>query len=169
MPRSKSLCRQAKVCIPQSLRRHTNESVYASFWKLVPTSESMYTLEPAPTYKGKCVCFVLKACADKRKYVYPRACADIQRKVCMLRSESLCRQAKVCIPQSLRRHTKESVYASFWKLVPTSESMYTPESAPTYKGKCVCFVLKACADKRKYVYPRACLRRHTKENVYASF
>ena len=96
----------------------------------MPTSESMYTPKPAPTYKVKCVCFVLKACADKRKYVYPRACADIQRKVCMLRSKSLCRQAKVCIPQSL--------------------------SAPTYKGKCVCFVLKACADKRKYVYPRAC-------------
>ena len=90
----------------------------------------MYTPEPAPTYKGKCVCFVLKACDDKRKYVYPRVCADIQRKVCMLRSKSLCRQAKVCIPQSL--------------------------PAPTYNGKCVCFVLKACADKRKYVYPRAC-------------
>ena len=102
--RSESLCRQAKVCIPQSL--------------------------PAPTYKGKCVCFVMKACADKRKYVYPRACADIQRKVCMLRSKSLCRQAKVCIPQSL--------------------------PAPTYKGKCVCLVLEACANKRKYVYPRAC-------------
>ena len=129
----------------------------------------MYTPEPAPTYKGKCVCFVLKACADKRKYVYLRACGDIQRKVCMLRSKSL------------RRHTKESVYTS--------------EPAATYKGKCVCLVLKACADRQKYVYPRACadiqrkvcmlrseslcrqakvcipqsLSRHTKESVYASF
>ena len=39
-PRSKSLCRQPKVCIPRSLRRQTN--------------------------KGKCVCLVLKACADEQ-------------------------------------------------------------------------------------------------------
>ena len=39
-PRSKSLCRKAKVCIPRSLRRQTN--------------------------KGKCVSLVLKACADEQ-------------------------------------------------------------------------------------------------------
>ena len=90
------------------------------------------------TNKRKCVCFALKACADKQKYVYPRAYAHKQRKLCMLRSKNPCRQAKVCIAWSLRWIRK------------------------THKGNCVCPVLKARADKRKYGYPRACADKQRK-------
>ena len=62
----------------------------------LPTSESVYSSEPAPTNK--------------------------QGKASMLRSKKPCRQAKECILRSLHRQTN--------------------------KGKCVCLVLKACADEQ---------------------
>ena len=64
-------------------------------------------------------------------------------KVCMHRSKNPCRQAKLCIPQSLRCQTNN--------------------------GKCACLVLKACADKRNCVYLRACADKQTRESVYALF
>ena len=131
--------------ITRSLRRQTKESVYASFYKN-PCRQVKVCIAWSlrwQTHKGNRVCLVLKACADKRKYVYPRAYAHKQKKVCMLRSKNPCRQAKVCIARSLR-----------WQ---------------THKGKCVCLVLKACAEKRKYVYTPQSLRRQTKESVHASF
>ena len=51
------------------------------------------------TNKGKCLCLVLKACADEE--------TGKVRKVCTPRSKSLCRKEKVCIPRSLRRKTNK--------------------------------------------------------------
>ena len=104
-PRSKSLCRQPKVCIPRSLRRQTNNGKCVCF-------ESVYTSEPAPTNKqwkvcmlrsknpwrrakvciprslrwqtnkGNCVCLVLKACADSGTCEAVNCCFDYNKNQC---------------------------------------------------------------------------------------
>jgi len=108
---------------------------------------------------GKCLCLVLKACADKE--------TGELRKVCTPRSKSLCRKAKVCIPRSLRRQTNKGKCVSLvLKACADKQTgeVCTPRSKRpcrkakvciprslhrrTNKGKCVSLVLKACADEQ---------------------
>ena len=67
--------------------------MHASFEKPVPTNESVYTSEPAPTNKPgrKYVCIVLRTRAVKRKCVYLEARADKQT-----REKCVCLVLKAC-------------------------------------------------------------------------
>ena len=99
MPRSKSLCRKAKVCIPRSLPRQPNKGKCVSLVLKacadkqtgeVCTPRSKRPCRKAKVYiprslhrqtnKGKCVSLVLKACADEQRgEVCIARCKSFQR------------------------------------------------------------------------------------------
>ena len=115
------------MCVCVVLKTHAvkglqerKESVHISFEKPVPTSESVYTSEPAPTNKQGKVCMHR---SKNRVYTSNPALTNKQGKVCMPCSKSLCRRANrgsvyntsinMNTLNRIPKQTRQCVYASF--------------------------------------------------------